>query len=102
MRHFKWSVLDLVLITACLAVSWIAINKSTAMGCFTDGNQWTFTNCNLSYLVLFLYDAQTMLCAIIVRYVFVKTEMWDDNCLETLGKAKSDIIKAKDGHDFSD
>ena len=85
MRHLKWSIFDLLLIIACLAISWLVINKAKVMGCFADGNQWTFSNCNFSYLVLFLYDAQTMLCAVIVRYVFVKTDRWDKNCIETLG-----------------
>ena len=90
------------MIAACLGATWLVLNKAQALGCNAGGNQWTFSDCNLSYLVLFLYDAQTMLCATICRWVFIKNDQRDISCIETFAYVKSDIVRSKDGYNFSD
>ena len=43
-----------------------------------------------------------MICATIVRWVFVKTDNKEIGCLKSFSNVKADIILAKDGHNFSD
>ena len=90
------------MIVACIGATWLVLNKLQILGCNGQGNQWTFSDCNLSYLVLFLYDVQTMLCATICRWVFIKNDQRDISCIETFAYVKNDIIRSKDGYNFSD
>ena len=43
-----------------------------------------------------------MICATIVRWVFVKTYDKEIGCLKSFSNVKTDIILAKEGHNFSD
>ena len=43
-----------------------------------------------------------MICATIVRWVFVKSDDKEIGCLKSFSNVKTDIILAKEGHNFSD
>ena len=75
----------------CLGMTWLVMNRTSAVQCSDDGNRWEFMECDYSVLLFFLHNFTTIMCAAVVRYVLVKSDKREYCGWNALADVKNDI-----------
>ena len=87
-------------------MTWLVMNRTSAVQCSDDGNRLEFMECDYSMMLFFLHNFTTIMCAAVVRYVLVKSDKREYCGWNALADVKKDISLGlncgNDGHRFSD